>query len=54
MLQSGATALHQAVKKGHKEICLYLIELGADPNLADNVRMNTYSFLNIVFPYNSK
>jgi ankyrin repeat protein len=47
MLQSGATALHQAAKEGYKEICLYLIEVGADPNLADNVRINTLSFLNI-------
>jgi len=37
MHQSGSTALHEAASGGHRDLCLYLIEKGADLTLADKV-----------------
>jgi ankyrin repeat protein len=35
--QDGKTALHEASGRGHSDLCQFLLEIGADPNLADNV-----------------
>ena len=36
-LQSGRTALHEAAKEGHAEVCRYLLKQGAHVNATDNV-----------------
>ena len=36
-LKSGRTALHEAAKEGHAEVCRYLLKQGAHVNATDNV-----------------
>ena len=38
--QYGRTALHEAAKEGHTELCRYLIEKGALSGAADKVNNN--------------
>ena len=37
-VKSGRTALHEAAKEGHAEVCRYLLKQGAHVNATDNVR----------------
>ena len=36
-MKSGRTALHEAAKEGHAEVCRYLLKQGAHVNATDNV-----------------
>ena len=39
IMQDGETPLHGAAREGHLKVVVLLLEKGADPNLADRVRI---------------
>ena len=50
-VESGTTALNQAVMRGDVEIVKILLENGADPYIENDLRMNAFDMCNNAGPF---